>query len=95
MRAYRNADTVQGTQVVTPTEFAAITAANRSSSVLYVVGTANTTVTTNLDISDVWVGNTPQQFLVDNSNALVWVSTSAASSGFTAPTDGTPVINLV
>ena len=95
MRAYRNADTVQGTQVVTPTEFAAITAANRSSSVLYVVGIPHETMTANLVISDVWVGNTPQQFLVDNMNTLVWVSTSAASSGFTTPPNGTPVINLV
>ena len=78
MRAYRQADVAGGTQILTATEFAAITAANRSSNVLYVVGTISSGDVT---ISDVWIGNTAQSFLVDNTNTLVWASSAAISTG--------------
>ena len=101
MRAYRQADVAGGVQILTATEFAAITTANRSSNVLYVVGTQNdqttgatTRVQRTINISDVWIGNTAQSFLVDNTNALVWASSSAISSG--APdASAVPVENLV
>ena len=70
MRAYREANTVTGVNVLTSNEFSAITAVNRDSSTLYVIGTV---ASGNVTISDVYVGNVRQNFLVDNTGALVWV----------------------
>ena len=93
MKAYRQADMVQGVSILSATEFADIATANRSSSVLYVIGTlSDATATTErrtITISDVYIGNTPQQFLVDNTDTLVW----GAASG--SPTAAVAIENLV
>lgn len=94
MRAYREANNNGGTSILTLAEFNAIPVASRSSDILYIIGTLSNAATTTerrtVTISDVWVGNVPQNFLVDNAGALVWVGNvdnSAASpsaiTGFT------------
>ena len=97
MRAYREANTNQGANILTLAEFQAIPENNRSSHVLYIIGTV---ASNDVTISGVYVGNVAQSFLVDNQGALVWVGDVDPSAQ--VPTDITgftnaavPIANLV
>lgn len=104
MRAYREANTQMGVNVLTLAQFMAVTPATRSSDVLYVIADFVTGSTTHVNIQDVWIGNVSQNILVGNDGALLWTgsvdqtaSMPVAITGFTAPalTTGTPLNVLV
>ena len=107
MIALREANAVNtgGTNFISLADFNAISATNRSSDVLYIVGefvvTDSTTdpitrSTTHYNINNVYVGNVAQTALVDNTGALVWVNSDIISSGFTnAATDTGVAINTL
>ena len=87
MRAYREANAIQGVNILTSAEWMALPVASRSNDVLYIIGTVSSG---NVTISAVYVGNILQNFLVDNTGALVWVgnvdnaaTTPATITGFT------------
>ena len=93
MKAYREADASSGVTIMTLAQFTALAPARRSSDVLYIVGdiTASTdSAPATIIPTQVWVGNTRQLFLTDNTlnadgvteePALVWVD--ASITGFT------------
>ncbi|MDA7992448.1 MAG: hypothetical protein MPJ25_05355 [Pirellulales bacterium] len=104
MRAYREANTNQGTSILTLAEYNAIPAASRSSDIVYIISEFVSGSTTHINISDVYIGNVAQNVLVGNDDAIVWtgnVDNSAANpsaiTGFTPPalTTGTPINILI
>ena len=85
-----------GTNFISLADFNAISATNRSSDVLYIIGDFVSGSTTHYNISNVYVGNVAQTALVDNTGVLVWVNSSVISSGFTnAATDTGVAINTL
>ena len=88
MRAYREADANRGINVISSDDFAALTPVQRSSDVIYIVGTVAANTTTGhseVTIAAVWIGNQQQSFLTNNAGALVWTTNEidTATSGWT------------
>ena len=92
MRAYREANPSQGTQILTDVDFANIAVADRSKDVLYIIaeGTgSDVTITSgNITINDVYVGNNRQNFLVGNSGAIACVGNVNNAATPLAPITG-------